>query len=346
MLAVRKLQPLPGISVEEVSEPPAPASNEVTIQVHAAGICGSDLHVYQWGESYDFMRSRLPLTLGHEFAGKVVATGADVSNVVVNEMVAVMPTSSCLQCPTCLAGDMHLCTNKKTLGLTRDGAFSRLVNAPAQNCIRLAPETDMTLAALLEPLSVGDNATTVGGVTFGDTVVVLGPGTIGQAIARTARWRGASRVIVVGMNDGPRLKTALALGATDTIDLASGASLKDSLQALTGSTTVDVVIEATGHAASIPDGLSILRRGGVLVTAGIHSRPVSFDLTPFVRNQQQLRAAHGSRRKSWEAIARQIAKDPGSVKSMVSLELGLEHAEEGFRRCFERDVSKVILRPE
>ncbi len=346
MLAVRKAEPLPGIRLEEVPDPPLPAPDEVTIQVHAAGICGSDLHVYKWGESYDFMRSRLPLTLGHEFSGTVIATGANVTNVRLNESVAVMPTSSCLRCNTCLAGDVHLCNNKKTLGLSRDGAFSRLVNVPALSCISLAPETDLTLAALLEPLSVGDNASAVGGVTFGDTVVVLGPGTIGQAIIRTASWRGASRVIAVGMNDGPRLQTALALGATDIIDLASCGSLKDGLQALMGSATVDVVFEATGHAASIPDGLSILRKGGVLVTAGIHSRPVSFDLTPFVRNQLQLRAAHGSRRKSWEAIARRIARDPDSVRPMVSLELGLTQAEEGFQRCFERDVSKVILRPE
>src|SRR5690606_23084962 len=86
-------------------------------------------------------------------------------------------------------------------------------------------------------------------------------------IIRTASWRGASRVIAVGMNDGPRLQTALALGATDIIDLASCGSLKDGLQALMGSATVDVVFEATGHAASIPDGLSILRKGGVPAAA-------------------------------------------------------------------------------
>ncbi|NYT25175.1 alcohol dehydrogenase catalytic domain-containing protein [Alcaligenaceae bacterium] len=346
MLAVRKLRPATGISIEEVPPPSAPPPGDVTIQVHAAGICGSDLHVYQWGTSYDFMRSRLPLTLGHEFSGKVVATGEGVTNIAIGDRVAVMPAGSCLRCSNCLGGDVHLCTDKKTLGLTRDGAFSRFVNAPALDCIKLAPGTDLTLAALLEPLSVGDNAAAVGGVTSGDTVVVLGPGTIGQAIVRAARWRGATRVIAVGMNDKPRLETALALGATDVIDLASESSLKDGIRALTGSTTADVVIEATGHETSISDGLSILRKGGVLVSAGIHARPASFDLTSFVRNQQQLRAAHGSRRKSWEIIARHIATDPASVRAMVSMEMSLRDAEEGFRRCFERNVSKVVLRPE
>ncbi|MYN13927.1 alcohol dehydrogenase catalytic domain-containing protein [Pusillimonas sp. TS35] len=345
MLAVRKIGPVPGISVENVAAPAAPEVDEVTIKVHAAGICGSDLHVYEWSAGYEFMRSRLPVTLGHEFSGKVVAMGAGVGSVSMGDRVAVMPTSSCLRCARCLAGNAHLCMDRKTVGLTRDGAFSQYVNVPAISCIKLATGTDLVLAALIEPLSVGDNAAEVGGVASGDTVIVLGPGTIGQAIIRAARWRGATRVIAVGMNDEARLRTAAAMGATDVIDLAATPSLKEGVLALMDGALADVVIEATGRASSISDGLSVLRKGGVLVTAGIHSQPVSFDLTMFVRNQQQLRAAHGSRRRSWEVIAQRIANEPESVRPMISAELDLKDAEEGFRRCLEREVSKVILRP-
>ncbi len=346
MLAVRKTGAMPGISLEQVREPHAPSSGEVVIEVAAAGICGSDLHVYEWSAGYEFMRSKLPLTLGHEFSGHVSAIGRDVTNVANGDLVSVMPTSSCMRCTACAGGNPHLCQHRSTVGLTRDGAFCRFVTVPAMSCIALAPDTDPVLAALLEPLAVGDNAADVGEIRFGDTVVVLGPGTIGQAVVRAARWRGATRVIAVGMNDAPRLKTAIAIGATDIIDLAESPSLREAVYARNDGRAADVVVEATGRASSISDGLDILKKGGILVSAGIHAAPVTFDLTSFVRNRHQLRGAHGSQRRSWEAIATRIAQDPSSVRPMVSLVLRLEDAEEGFDRCLSREVSKVILRPD
>ena len=345
MLAVRKTGPVPGVSLEHVLEPTAPGRGEVVVEVAAAGICGSDVHVYEWSAGYEFMRSQLPLTLGHEFSGHVFAVGPDVTQVAVGDLVSVMPTYSCMRCAACAAGSPHLCPYRGTVGLTQDGAFCRFVTVPAISCIALAPDTDPVLAALLEPLAVGDNAADVGEIGFGDTVVVLGPGTIGQAVVRAARWRGATRVIAVGMNDAPRLDTAVAMGATDIIDLAETPSLKEAVYALNNGRAVDVVVEATGRASSVSDGLGILKKGGILVSAGIHAAPVTFDLTSFVRNRHQLRGAHGSQRRSWEAIATRIAQDPSAVRPMVSLVLRLEDAEEGFERCVARNVSKVILRP-
>lgn len=193
---------------------------------------------------------------------------------------------------------------------------------------------------------MGDNACDVGQVTAGDTVVVLGPGTIGQAIVRAARWRGASRVIAVGMNDAARLEVAQAMGATHCIDLADGISLQQGIHRITGGKPADVVIEATGHASSITEGLQILRKGGILAAAGIHAQRASFDLTEMIRNKQQIRGAHGSRRQNWERIIDRIVHEPESVRPMISMELKINDAEQGFRQCLARSVSKVILRPD
>lgn len=345
MLAVRKIGPHPGISLEHVSEPKDLDADEVLIEVAAAGICGSDVHVYEWTDGYEFMRSRLPITLGHEFSGHIVKTGSGVTGLEEGDMVSAMPTSSCMRCTHCVGGEPHLCLHRRTVGLTQDGAFSRFVKVPWTSCVHFAPGTEPALAALIEPLGVGDNAASVGEVTAGDTVVVLGPGTIGQAAARAARWRGATCVIVVGMHDEVRLITAAAMGATHTLDLAESSSFQEAVLAINGGRPVDVVIEATGRGSSITDGLSVLKRGGILVSAGIHEMPVSFDLTAFVRNRQQIRGAHGSHRRSWEVIARRIMQDPEAVRPMVSIELSLKDAKEGFERCRARDVSKVILRP-
>ncbi|NYT79773.1 alcohol dehydrogenase catalytic domain-containing protein [Alcaligenaceae bacterium] len=345
MLAVRKLGPHPGISLDIVSEPSDLNPDEVLIEVAAAGICGSDVHVYEWTEGYEFMRSRLPITLGHEFSGHIVKTGSHVTGLAEGDLVSAMPTSSCMRCAQCAGGEPHLCLHRRTVGLTQDGAFSRLVKVPSISCVPFAHDVDPVLAALIEPLSVGDNATNLGEVAAGDTVVVLGPGTIGQAAAWSARWKGAACVIVVGMNDSIRLRTVEAMGATHTIDLAETSSFKERVLTINGGRPVDVVIEATGRGSSVTDGLSVLKRGGIFVSAGIHGAPVTFDLTSLVRNKQQIRGAHGSQRRSWERIARRIAQNPESVRPMVSLELPLSDAKDGFERCLAREVSKVILRP-
>lgn len=346
MKAVRKIAPEHGLNVLEVEEPGMPGPDEVMVEVLAAGICGSDVHVYQWGSHYDFMRERLPLTLGHEFCGRVAALGPGVTNVSVGDFVAPMPTMGCLKCAQCAAGFPLRCPNKRTVGLTRNGAFARFVHVPAVSCIPLRDNTDPVLAALLEPLCVGDNALDVGEVGFGDTVLVLGPGTIGQAIARGASWRGASRVVVVGMDDEARLRTAKLLGATDTIDLAREKSLSEAFFSITRGREADVVFEATGHPSSISDGLNVLRMDGILVATGIHASLSSFDVTRFVRRRQQIRAAHGSRRSGWERMAAHIANAPQDVRPFVSLELPLEDAIEGFQKCVDREASKVILLPQ
>jgi len=345
MLALRKTAPQPGLELQDVPEPGAPDADEVLIQVEAAGICGSDLHVYDWDASYAFMRERLPLTIGHEFCGRVVALGADVIDVAEGDLVSVVPSASCMRCQACTAGQPQHCTARTTLGLTRDGAFARLVRVPARSCIPLPEGIDPVLAALLEPLAVGDNAAATGDIGFGDTVVVLGPGTIGQAIARAARWRGAQAVVVVGKGDAVRLQTALAVGATHAIDLDDGLPLAQALQAVLGTAQVDVVLEATGHPASITDGLAVLRKDGILVSAGIHAKPAHLDLTTLVRNRQQIRGAHASRRAFWPKLAHHVAQRPQDVRPMVSAELPLRDGLAGFAQCRARAASKIILRP-
>ncbi len=345
MLAVRKTGAYPGISLDQISEPTAPGADEVVVEVAAAGICGSDVHVYEWSTGYAFMKSKLPVTLGHEFSGHVVSVGPGVTQVALGDLVTVIPTRSCMRCSYCAGGAPNLCLDRDTVGLTRDGAFARFVRVPALSCLKLAPDTDPVLAALIEPLSVGDHAANVGEVKSGDTVVVLGPGTIGQAAMRAARWRGALRVIAVGMHDESRLLTARAMGATHTLDLAEIASLTDAVLAINHGRLAEVVVEATGHPSSVSAGLDILCRGGILVAAGIHAVPVTFDLTRLVRNSQQIRGAHGSRRRSWEMVAERIALEPESVRPMVSIELDLADAQLGFEKCLAREVSKVILRP-
>ena len=108
MLALRKTAAAPGLSLDQVEEPGRPGTGEVLIEVAAAGICGSDVHVYDWTGSYEFMRARLPVTLGHEFSGRIAAVGPEVTGLAEGDLVSAIPTIGCMKCTTCC---MPICAN-------------------------------------------------------------------------------------------------------------------------------------------------------------------------------------------------------------------------------------------
>ena len=343
MLTLRKTSASFGLDLGEIDEAPPPAAHEVMVAVEAAGICGSDVHAYEWTDGYGFMVPHLPVVMGHEFAGIVVKAGA-ASGVREGARVTVMPGIQCGVCANCLRDDQRNCLNRASIGLTRNGGFGRHVTIPGANCLPLPEGVDTELGALTEPLGVGCEAVLTGGVGIGDTVLVMGPGTIGQAIAVFARAAGASRVLIAGKADGPRFDVIRDLGFTDILDVAE-APLLDLVMAATGGRKVDVVLEATGYPPSVVDGLGVPRTAGVLVVAGIHPGPVSLPLTNFVRARHQLRATHGCARPTWDKVLGLMARDPDGIRPMISHRLPLSRGIEGFELARQRAASKVMLRP-
>lgn len=343
MLALRKTKPGFGLDLHDATEALDPGPDEVTVHVENAGICGSDVHAYEWTDGYGFMVPHLPVTMGHEFAGRIAAVGDGVS-LKAGTAVTVMPGVSCGTCVNCARGDQRNCLRRSAIGLSRPGGFARYVTVPAENCLPLPDAVDTEIGALTEPLCVGCEAVLTGEVGLGDTVLVIGPGTIGQAIALFARAAGAGHVFVAGRADGPRLDVMRQLGFHDVLDVAD-APLPELLLAATGGRKVDVVIEATGHPPSIVDGLSVLRTAGVLVIAGIHPGPVSLPLTDFVRARHQLRATHGCDRFTWDKVLTALAREPERFRPMITHRLPLDRGLEGFELSRQRAASKVMLRP-
>ncbi len=343
MLALRKLSSGFGLEVCEVAEPGPAGPGEVLIRVEAAGICGSDIHIYEWTDGFDFMIPHLPVTLGHEFAGHVAAVGPGVA-IAEGTRVAVLPAIPCGTCAMCRKAGPRNCTASRTAGLTLDGGFAALVKVPAANVLALPEAIDTELGALIEPLAVAADAVLVADIRLGDSVLVLGPGTIGQGLAMMARACGAARVIVAGRADAPRFEVLARMGFADTVDVADG-PLAEQVLALTGGQPVDVVIEATGHPPSIVDGLAALKRGGVLVVAGIHPGPMSLPLTTFVRNRHQLRASHSSQPATWDRVITLVAANPEAYRPMITHRLPLARGLEGFELARQRAASKVMLAP-
>jgi L-iditol 2-dehydrogenase len=344
MLALRKLAPAPGLTLQEVAPPGAPGAGELAIRIAAAGICGSDIHAYEWTPGYEFMAPHMPFTLGHEFAGVVTALGEGVTGFAVGDAVTAWPTIGCGRCRACREDRSQDCQARRILGLHCDGGFAAAVLAPAANCFRLPEGLPVALGALAEPLSIAWNAVEVAGVRRGEAVLVLGPGPIGLAIAWMAQQRGA-RVLLAGFDDPLRLDCAARMGLRALVDLAA-TSLATAVQAEFGE-KVDRVIEATGVTASIAEGLAVLRSSGVFTIAGIHAAPFALPVTEFVRNKQQLRAAHDTTRAAWPAVLALLGEPAhrAQLARMVTAELPLAAALDGFETARQRGATKILLRP-
>ena len=234
MLTLRKTKAAFGLDLAEGADAPPLADGEVLVRVENAGICGSDVHAYEWTDGYDFMVPHLPVTMGHEFAGRIEAVRGDVA-LPAGTAVTVMPGIACGSCLNCLRDDRRNCLRRRTIGLTCHGGFARYVALPAANCLPLPAGVDTELGALTEPLGVGCEAVLTGEVGLGDTVLVMGPGTIGQAIALFARAAGAGRVLIAGRADAPRFDVMRELGFDDLLDVAE-APLLDLVMAGDGRT--------------------------------------------------------------------------------------------------------------
>ena len=343
MLSLRKTKSAFGLDFSEMPDPQTPAFGEVTVQVENVGICGSDVHAYEWTAGYEFMTARLPVTMGHEFAGRIVATGPGAT-LPIGARVTINPGIICGVCPACRRDEPRNCTGRATIGLTRDGGFAKHVTLPDRNCLPLPATVDTELGALTEPLGVSCEAVLTGEVKLGDTVLIMGPGTIGQGIALMARAAGAGRVLMAGRADAPRFDVMRALGFDDIIDIAD-APLREQVLDRTGGKPVDVVLEATGHPVSIQAGMQVLKKAGIIVAVGIHAEPVSFNLTDFVRMRHQLRASHGTNTHTFTRVLNLLGRDPEAYRPMITHRMPLANALEGFELARQRAASKVMLRP-
>lgn len=345
MLALRKVEAAPGGRLVETPTPETAPPGAVVIRVAAAGLCGSDLHAFDWTPGYGFMADRLPVTLGHEIAGIVVALGEGVGSVRPGDRVTCAPFVGCGACAACRAARPEDCPERRVLGLHMDGGFAERLVAPAANCRRLPPGLPLDLAALAEPLAVAVNAVSVGEVAAGERVIALGAGPIGVMAAWAAARRGAE-VLLLGRNDADRLAVAETLGlrtADVAGDGAGGTLAAAAARAFDG--PVDRVLEATGAASAVAEALDLLRGGGVLVVAGIHDRPLTLDLTALVRSRRQLRGAWGAPDAALDEAVALLAAHPDALSRLVTHRLPLEEAERGFALARERKALKVLLTP-
>lgn len=246
--------------------------DDVLIQSHYAGICGTDLHIYR-GEFFD--RVRYPAIQGHEFGGVILETGANVQGVAAGDRVAVDPILSCHACPACLTGHINACRSLKLLGVDLDGGYAQYVAAPASHVFALPESLPMHHAPMVEMYGLGHHILQRGRVQPGETVVLLGAGKLGLSILDVL-CHASSPGLTVAVDLQPfRLDTARTLGADHAINLTEADPVAAVME-LTGGVGVDCVIEAVGHYHTVEgqepplaQAVQMVRNGGRIVTAGL-----------------------------------------------------------------------------
>ncbi len=248
-------------------------AGEYLVRVTACGVCGTDVHIVE-GQS----RSRPPVVLGHEFTGIVEDAGPGISSQISpGDHVAVDPNIACGTCSYCRRGLVHLCSGLRALGVDIDGGMAEYCIVPEKQVYSIPPEIPSDVAAFIEPVSCCVHGIDKAGIRPGDSVVILGGGTIGLIMLQLARVSGAAKIILVEPLEHKRL-IALELRADHILDPRSA----DILKAVTDLTTTgaDVVIECAGRPDTASTALKLARRGGLVEFFGVCPIGVSIPLEP------------------------------------------------------------------
>jgi 2-desacetyl-2-hydroxyethyl bacteriochlorophyllide A dehydrogenase len=251
---------------------PTPGPRQVVVDVAACGLCGTDLHILQ-GE----FAPTLPVVPGHEFAGEVVGLGSEVTELAIGDRVAVDPSLYCNECRYCRVGRNNLCERWAAIGVTVAGGAAEYAVAPVANCVRLPDHVDVQDAALIEPLSCAVRGYDVLNSRMGSHVLIYGTGTMGLMMLELAKRTGASSVDVVDVNP-ERLATAQKLGCSQA------ALSAEELGRVGG---WDVVVDATGNAAAIQDGLGRVAKAGTFLQFGVSDYATTATISPYrIYNQE------------------------------------------------------------
>ncbi len=310
---------------------PTPGPREVVVDVAACGLCGTDLHILQ-GE----FAPTLPVVPGHEFAGEVVGLGSEVTELALGDRVAVDPSLYCHECRYCRVGRNNLCDRWQAIGVTVAGGAAEYAVAPVANCVRLPDHVDVQDAALIEPLSCAVRGYDVLSSRLGAHVLIYGSGTMGLMMLELAKRTGAASVDVVDVNP-ERLATAEKLGC-------SRAGL--SADALGRPAGWDVVVDATGNAAAIQDGLERVAKAGTFLQFGVSDYATTATISPYrVYNQEITITGSMAVLHSYERAAELFATGVLDPQVFISDRLPLTEYPRALERFAAGQGRKIIVLP-
>jgi threonine 3-dehydrogenase len=338
MKALVKSRAARGLWLEDVPEPEI-GINDVKIQVLLTGICGTDLHIYEWD---DWAKSTIPvpLVIGHEFVGRVVEVGSNVTDFHVGELVSGEGHVVCGRCRNCLAGRRHLCAHTQGVGVNRAGAFAEYIVLPMSNIWRHNPTVPMEIAAIFDPFGNAVH-TALSFPVLGEDVLVTGAGPIGIMAAAVARHAGARHVVITDVNPY-RLTLAEKVGVTLAVN-PQETPLKDVQKKLNMHEGFDVGLEMSGIAAAFRDMLANMSHGGKIAMLGIPADEMSIDWRQVIFSMLTIKGIYGREMyETWYKMT--VMLESGlDISPVITHRLSYRDYEQGFDAMRAGKSGKVIL---
>lgn len=327
-----------GLWLEDV---PVPQSgiNDVLIHVLKTGICGTDLHIYDW-DQWAQSTIPVPLVIGHEFVGEIVSVGSNVNDFHPGEIVSGEGHVVCGRCRNCLAGRRHLCAHTSGVGVNRAGAFAELIVLPMTNIWRHNPSIDLEVAAIFDPFGNAVH-TALEFPVLGEDVLITGAGPIGIMAAAIVRHAGARYVVITDINPS-RLKLAQKMNVTMAVN-PKETSLADVQKKLGMQEGFDVGLEMSGNEAALRDMIANMSHGGRIAMLGIPAKEMSVNWKQIIFNMLTIQGIYGREMyESWYKMT--VMLESGlDIRPIITHRFNWNEFEKGFDAMRSGESGKVIL---
>ncbi len=338
MKALVKSRDARGLWLEDVPEPQV-GINDVKIRVLLTGICGTDLHIHEWDE---WARSTIPvpLVIGHEFVGKIVEVGANVTDYYPGDIVSGEGHVICGRCRNCLAGRRHLCAHTQGVGVNRAGAFAEFIVVPMMNVWKHTQPVPLEVAAIFDPFGNAVH-TALSFPVLGEDVLVTGAGPIGIMGAAVAKFAGARNVVITDVNPY-RLELAKKVGIPVTVN-AKDTRLKEVQQQLGMKEGFDVGLEMSGSPNAFCEMLENMSHGGKIAMLGIPAASMSINWKHVIFNMLTIKGIYGREMfETWYKMS--VMLESGlDISAVITHRFPWQDYEQGFEVMRSGESGKVIL---
>jgi threonine 3-dehydrogenase len=327
-----------GLWLEDVPKPEI-GINDCLIKVDRTGICGTDVHIYNW-DAWAQKTIPVPMVVGHEFVGEIVEVGSNVHDFFPGEIVSGEGHVVCGHCRNCLAGRRHLCAATKGIGVNRPGAFAEYISVPMTNIWHHAPEIDLDVASIFDPFGNAVH-TALSFDLLGEDILITGAGPIGCMAAAVCQYAGARYVVVTDVNPW-RLELAKTLGADRVVDVRTE-KLADVQKELGMKEGFDVGLEMSGNPAAFRDMLANMAHGGKIAMLGIPEKEVAIDWNLVIFNMLTIKGIYG--REMYETWYKMTVMLQGGLKiaPVITHRFHASEFQQGFDVMRSGKSGKVIL---
>ena len=338
MKALVKSRREPGLWLEDIPEPGI-GINDVLIRVKRTGICGTDLHIYNWDE-WAQRTIPVPMVIGHEFVGEIVETGSNVNDFHPGDIVSGEGHVVCGRCRNCLAGRRHLCAHTMGVGVNRPGAFAEYIAVPMTNIWRHKENVDLDVAAIYDPFGNAVH-TALSFPVLGEDVLITGAGPIGIMAAAVVLHAAARYVVITDVNPY-RLALARRMGVSRAVN-TSETSLAQVQKELGMQEGFDVGLEMSGNASAFREMLANMSHGAKIAMLGIPSKEISIDWNTVVFNMLTIKGIYGREMyETWYKMA--VMLESGlDISPVITHRFPYAEFEKGFEAMRDGRAGKVIL---